>query len=176
MRRLLKYIIAGSVAAASAQAVAGGLPETKAVVDGADTSAASSVTTDISSSDTTSKNNMSSSGTSDTSGLTTVAETDLASSNSVTQDVTGGGVEQGNVETGAFVAIEDDPLIIDASAVMDGDGVGKIQVQWQISETGKEWYNLTGETRQSFTPREAHVGKRLRVELSYVDGLSLIHI
>ena len=69
-----------------------------------------------------------------------------------------------------FVAIEDDPLIIDASAVMDGDGVGKIQVQWQISETGKEWYNLTGETRQSFTPREAHVGKKLRVELSYVDG------
>ena len=60
------------------------------------------------------------------------------------QDVAEGGVDQGSVETGAFVAIEDDPLIIDASAVMDGDGVGKIQVQWQISETGKEWYNLTG--------------------------------
>ena len=170
MRRLLKYIIAGFVAAASAQAVAGGLPEPKAEVVETNTSTASSVTTDVSNPETINKNSGASSGTVDTSGLTTVAETDLGSSNSSTQDVSGSGVDQGNVETGAFVAIEDDPLIIDASAVMDGDGVGKIQVQWQISETGKEWYNLTGETRQSFTPREAHVGKKLRVELSYVDG------
>ena len=41
MRRLLKFIIAGSVAAASAQAVAGGLPETKANEDSAETSTAS---------------------------------------------------------------------------------------------------------------------------------------
>ncbi|MEK9924833.1 MAG: hypothetical protein VW736_04305, partial [Alphaproteobacteria bacterium] len=81
-----------------------------------------------------------------------------------------GGVDQGNVETGAFVAIEDDPLIVDASSIMDGDGVGTIQVQWQSSVDGVNWLNLTGEIRQSFTPREEHVGKRLRVELSYVDG------
>ena len=37
MRRLLRFIIAGSVAAASAQAVAGGLPETKANGDAAET-------------------------------------------------------------------------------------------------------------------------------------------
>ena len=59
--------------------------------------------------------------------MTTVAESDVGSSNNVTQKNADGGVDQGNVETGAFVAIEDDPLIIDASAVMDGDGVGKIQ-------------------------------------------------
>ncbi|MGB1962842.1 MAG: hypothetical protein ACPHUB_10250, partial [Candidatus Puniceispirillaceae bacterium] len=88
----------------------------------------------------------------------------------MTQDVAAGGVEQGNAEAGAFVAIEDDPLIIDASSVMDGDGVGSIQVQWQASSNNKDWLNLTGEVRQSFTPREEHVGKRLRVELSYVDG------
>ena len=73
-------------------------------------------------------------------------------------------------ETGSFVAIEDDPLIIDASSVVDGDGVGSMQVQWQISEDGTVWSNLSGEIRQSFTPRERHVGRRLRVQLSYVDG------
>ena len=74
------------------------------------------------------------------------------------------------VETGSFVAIEDDPLIIDASSVVDGDGVGSMQVQWQISEDGSIWSNLSGEIRQSFTPRERHVGRLLRVQLSYVDG------
>ena len=48
--------------------------------------------------------------------------------------------------------------------------LAKFQVQWQASSNNKDWYNLTGEVRQSFTPREEHVGKRLRVELSYVDG------
>ena len=48
MRRLLKFIIAGSVAAASAQAVAGGLPETKANGDSAETSTASTTAIDAS--------------------------------------------------------------------------------------------------------------------------------
>jgi hypothetical protein len=94
------------------------------------------------------------------SGTTSAAGTNGAS----------GGVAQGDVDAGAFVAIEDDPLIIDASSVMDGDGVGTIQVQWQSSSNNLDWLNLTGEIRQSFTPREEHVGMRLRVELSYVDG------
>ena len=170
MRRLLRFIIAGSVAAASAHAVAGGLPETKANGDAAETGTSSSITTDANNSYSINSQTVSSTSSGGSGGMTTVAESDVGSSNNVTQNAADGGVDQGNVETGAFVAIEDDPLIIDASAVMDGDGVGKIQVQWQISETGKEWYNLTGETRQSFTPREAHVGKKLRVELSYVDG------
>ena len=58
--------------------------------------------------------------------MTTVAESELLSNN-VAHKNADGGVDQDNVETGAFVAIEDDPLIIDASAVMDGDGVGKIR-------------------------------------------------
>jgi hypothetical protein len=45
-----------------------------------------------------------------------------------------------------------------------------MQVQWQISEDGTVWSNLSGEIRQSFTPRERHVGRMLRVQLSYVDG------
>ena len=78
--------------------------------------------------------------------------------------------DDGGVETASFIAIEDDPLIIDASSVVDGDGVGSMQVQWQISEDGSVWSNLSGEIRQSFTPRERHVGRLLRVQLSYVDG------
>jgi hypothetical protein len=87
-----------------------------------------------------------------------------------TGQTAGGGVDNGDVQTGSFIAIEDDPLIIDASSVVDGDGVGSMQVQWQISADGAAWSNLSGEIRQSFTPRERHVGRLLRVQLSYVDG------
>ena len=69
-----------------------------------------------------------------------------------------------------FIAIEDDPLIVDASAIMDDDGMGSVQVQWQISSDGNAWMNLTGAVQQSFTPREVHVGQQLRVQISYVDG------
>ena len=170
MRRLLKFIIAGSVAAGTAQAFAGGLPETKATGDSASTSTVSTTSIDTSGTTTASTDATSSAGSSGSDGTTATADSDLADASQASQDDTTGGVDQSDVEAGAFVAIEDDPLIIDASAVMDGDGVGKIQVQWQVSDSGSEWFNLTGETRQSFTPRELHVGKRLRVELSYVDG------
>ena len=98
-----------------------------------------------------------------TSSASTAAATETASAASASAGDEG-------VETGGFVAIEDDPLIIDASSVVDGDGVGSMQVQWQISEDGTVWSNLSGEIRQSFTPRERHVGRMLRVQLSYVDG------
>ncbi len=39
-----------------------------------------------------------------------------------------------------------------------------------MSDDGVAWSNLSGEIRQSFTPRERHVGRQLRVQLSYVDG------
>jgi hypothetical protein len=75
-----------------------------------------------------------------------------------------------NSNGSGFVAIEDDPLIVDASAIMDDDGMGNVQVQWQISSDGEAWMNLTGAVQQSFTPRESHVGQQLRVQISYVDG------
>ncbi len=170
MRRLLKFIIAGSIAAGTAQAVAGGLPEKKATNDTASSSTVSSSSMDTSGTATTLMEETYSSGSSGSEGTTTDADSELTDASQNSTEGATSDVDQGDLEAGAFVAIEDDPLIIDASAVMDGDGVGKIQVQWQISDTGKEWFNLTGETRQSFTPREVHVGKRLRVELSYVDG------
>jgi hypothetical protein len=78
--------------------------------------------------------------------------------------------KDGNVETAGFAAIEDVPLIIDLSSVTDSDGMGSGSVQWQISSDNKKWTNISGATNQSFTPREVHVGKRLRVAISYVDG------
>ena len=35
---------------------------------------------------------------------------------------------------------------------------------------GTSWKNISKEVSQSFTPREIHVGKKLRVVISYVDG------
>jgi hypothetical protein len=169
MRRLLKYVIVCSFAAASANAFAGGMPSngTDGETDGAGTESATTAST-TGAGTSASTNTTDTSGASGTSGAT--AANDTASSASSGSGSASGGVDQGNVETGAFVAIEDDPLIVDASSIMDGDGVGTIQVQWQSSVDGVNWLNLTGEIRQSFTPREEHVGKRLRVELSYVDG------
>ena len=168
MRRLLKYVIVCSFAAASANAFAGGMPSngTDGETDGAGTESATTAST-TGAGTSASTTTTGTSGASGTSGAT--AANDTASSASSGSGSASGGVDQGNVETGAFVAIEDDPLIVDASSIMDGDGVGTIQVQWQSSVDGVNWLNLTGEIRQSFTPREEHVGKRLRVELSYVD-------
>ena len=73
-------------------------------------------------------------------------------------------------ENTGFAAIEDVPLIIDLSSVTDADGMGTVSVQWQISNDNKKWTNISGATTQSFTPREIHVGSRLRVVISYVDG------
>ena len=75
-----------------------------------------------------------------------------------------------DIETAGFAAIEDVPLIIDLSSVTDSDGMGSVSVQWQISSDNKKWTNISGATNQSFTPREIHVGSRLRVAISYVDG------
>ena len=78
--------------------------------------------------------------------------------------------QDNNVETAGFAAVEDEPLIVDLSSVVDSDGMGSVGVQWQISTNGKSWTNISRATSQSFTPREIHVGKKLRVVISYVDG------
>ena len=97
-------------------------------------------------------------------------QTESASTNASDQGESDQGTsDQGATATG-FIAIEDDPLVVDVSAIMDDDGMGNIQVQWQISDNGISWRNLPGVIQQSFTPREEHVNKVLRVQISYVDG------
>ena len=162
MRRLWTYFIVGSIMTAGSTAFAGGLPAS-------DNAAATAGSTAQS---TTAETTAASGNASTGSAATTVAASTAAADTGTTtaQQVAQAPASNDGVETGSFVAIEDDPLIIDASSVVDGDGVGSMQVQWQISEDGTVWSNLSGEIRQSFTPRERHVGRRLRVQLSYVDG------
>ena len=162
MRRLWTYFVVGSNMTAGSAAFAGGLPAS-------DNAAATAGSTAQS---TTAEATTASSSASTASAVSTTATASNADNTATTtaQQVAQAPASNDGVETGSFVAIEDDPLIIDASSVVDGDGVGSMQVQWQISEDGAIWSNLSGEIRQSFTPRERHVGRRLRVQLSYVDG------
>ena len=162
MRRLWTYFIVGSILTAANTAFGGGLPES----DNAATTSGSTAqsTTAVS----TAASRSASTGSADTSAAASTAVTNTGTATA--QKVAQAAASNDGVETGSFIAIEDDPLIIDASSVVDGDGVGSMQVQWQISDDGAIWGNLSGEIRQSFTPRERHVGRRLRVQLSYVDG------
>ena len=162
MCRLWTYFIVGSILTTANTAFAGGLPDSENAATTSGSTAQS--TTAVS----TAATRSGSTGSADTSAVasTTIANTGTTTTEQVAQAP---GSNDG-VETGSFIAIEDDPLIIDASSVVDGDGVGSMQVQWQISDDGAVWGNLSGEIRQSFTPRERHVGRRLRVQLSYVDG------
>jgi len=170
MRRLWTYFIVGTIATAGGTAFAGGLPGSDSTASGGSTEQATAEAPAATAS--ADSGSAAASGTSQTasSAASTAAATDTSGTTQTASAASDAASDDGGVETGSFVAIEDDPLIIDASSVVDGDGVGSMQVQWQISETGDVWSNLSGEIRQSFTPRERHVGRYLRVQLSYVDG------
>ena len=173
MRRLWISLIAGTALSAGGTAFAGGLPGSNAASTATGgstaqaTAAPATTVAETTVAETTVAETTAAATTTGAAGQT--ASTEMASADSTSQAASGG-VDNGDVETGSFIAIEDDPLIIDASSVVDGDGVGSMQVQWQIATDGTDWSNLSGEIRQSFTPRERHVGKLLRVQLSYVDG------
>jgi len=165
MQQMMSFLVVGVFALGVQSAIAGGLPVTKsadATSAGSGTTQASATTSTNSAANDTSA---SSSSNNATGSNTTSTETDATATQSA-EAAAGDETENGAV----FVAIEDDPLIVDASAIMDDDGMGNVQVQWQISKDGETWMNLTGAVHQSFTPREAHVGQRLRVQISYVDG------
>ena len=166
MRRLWTYFFVGSILTAGSAALAGGLPASDSDTSASAGSTAQATTAAASTAATTTASSAS------TTDIGSNAGTSSASTAAATETTSAASASAGDegVETGGFVAIEDDPLIIDASSVVDGDGVGSMQVQWQISEDGTVWSNLSGEIRQSFTPRERHVGRMLRVQLSYVDG------
>ena len=146
MRQLLKSLVVGAVAVSAQNAFAGGLPESSST----GSAAATSINT----------------------GSIASGATNSAASTAASPSTSSGSARSSSAQnSGAgFIAIEDDPLIVDASAIMDDDGMGNVQVQWQISSDGAAWMNLTGAVQQSFTPRETHVGQQLRVQISYVDG------
>jgi len=91
-------------------------------------------------------------------------------SDEATQSSYSGQDQQQQGGNDSFDAIEDDELVIDTQSLADGDGLGSIQVQWQISDDGSNWLIIPGAIQDSFTPRDSEVGKYLRVQISYVDG------
>ena len=73
-------------------------------------------------------------------------------------------------DDGAVDVLEDEPLIADLTSIIDKDGIGEVNVVWKISNDGNSYRSIPGATNQSFTPRQEHVGKTLRVVLTYLDG------
>jgi hypothetical protein len=147
------FVALALVSLSSTVVLAGGVPEPEATESD---SATTSVTTGVTQTSTTETPSSTATETS-ASGATASTETEQAAA-------------EPEAEEPGFIAIEDDPLIVDASAIMDDDGMGEVTVQWQISSNNGDWMNISGATQQSFTPREIHVGKRLRVVITYVDG------
>ena len=168
MLKRVGLFITGVSFLATGSCLAGGDPDLKAEEVAASTpNGAATATTNASASAgsgansgsaaaTTSTNSSSNSGAA-SSGNNSSGNSSSGSTNSAQQD-------------DSFDAIENDELVIDVESLADGDGLGSIQVQWQISEDGSNWMIIPGAIQSSFTPRDSEVGRYLRVQISYVDG------
>ena len=155
-------IVAGASLAMMSCAIAGGDPDAKADASAASTQAASTEQSNTSAQAST--NNAAASSNSASSSATQTAQASQTSQTSQSSQSYQGGGDQG------FEAVENDELVIDTASLADGDGLGSIQVQWQISDDGDNWMVLPGAIQPRFVPRDAEVGKFLRVQISYVDG------
>jgi hypothetical protein len=156
MLKRTSLIVAGVSLAMMSCAIAGGDPGTSANASGSGTN--SSLGSNVAD------------GTAQAadSGQNTTAASNTAT-NSGSQSSPGGPKEESKEDKG-FEAVENDELVIDTDSLADRDGMGSIQVQWQISDDGDNWMVLPGAIQPRFVPRDAEVGKFLRVQISYVDG------
>ena len=66
--------------------------------------------------------------------------------------------------------LEDQTLILDAEDIIDEDGIGHLNFQWQVQTATGRWVMADKGTAQAFTPRQKHVGKLLRAKIEYLDG------
>jgi hypothetical protein len=78
--------------------------------------------------------------------------------------------------TGGNGPMEDQPLVIDVSNLYDEDGLGDLTMQWQVRLPSGGWQTIDSATSQSFTPRQNHVGRALRVVIQYVDGEGTLEV
>jgi hypothetical protein len=78
--------------------------------------------------------------------------------------------------TGGNGPMEDQPLVIDVSNLYDEDGLGDLTMQWQVRLPSGGWQTIDGATSQSFTPRQNHVSRALRVVIQYVDGEGTLEV
>ena len=155
MLKRTSFIVAGASLAIMSCAIAGGDPDANANASGTNNTSSAQTTTSSGSA----QAGDSSQGTSTATNMTT-------NSGSTSQNEASA---EGRNEQG-FEAVENDELVIDTNSLADRDGMGSIQVQWQISDDGDNWMVLPGAIQPRFVPRDAEVGKFLRVQISYVDG------
>ena len=155
MLKRTSFIVAGASLAIMSCAIAGGDPDANANASGTNNTSSAQTTTSSGSA----KAVDSSQGTSTAANMST-------NSGSTSQNEASA---EGRNEQG-FEAVENDELVIDTNSLADRDGMGSIQVQWQISDDGDNWMVLPGAIQPRFVPRDAEVGKFLRVQISYVDG------
>ncbi|MBI5900981.1 MAG: hypothetical protein HZB40_17390, partial [Rhodocyclales bacterium] len=84
-----------------------------------------------------------------------------------------GAASEDSLPTGTLAlvgnAIQGEVLTI-SNTLADLDGLGTIGYQWQSSIDGSAWEVMADATADSFTLTEAHVGKSVRVQASFVDG------
>jgi len=126
---------------------------------------------ETSSSETTSSTVQSSNETTETSNSVSGTSENNSSSSQSSEDITSSSSsDDAQTSSNSFIAIEDEPLIIDVSGISDSDGVGKIYVQWQKETSDSRWIDIFGATQQSFTPRQVHVGQTLRVQITFLDN------
>jgi hypothetical protein len=126
---------------------------------------------ETSSSETTSSAVQSSNETNETSNSVSGTSENNSSSSQSSEDITSSSSsDDAQTSSNSFIAIEDEPLIIDVSGISDSDGVGKIYVQWQKETSDSRWIDIFGATQQSFTPRQVHVGQTLRVQITFLDN------
>ena len=77
----------------------------------------------------------------------------------------------GKISDDSFEAFEDEPILIDISALLDPDRIGLTTLQWEVDRLdGQGWMPMSGANSPVFIPRQEHVGHSLRAQLSYTDG------
>ena len=81
-----------------------------------------------------------------------------------------------NQTDGGNGPMEDQPLVIDVSNLYDEDGLGDLTMQWQVQLPSGSWQTIDSATSQSFTPRQNHVARSLRVVIQYVDGEGTLEV
>ena len=128
-------------------------------------------TTETSSSETSSSVTQTSNETAETSNTVSGTSENNSSNTQNSENATSNSSsDDSQTSSNSFIAIEDEPLIIDVSGISDSDGVGKIYVQWQKETSDGRWIDIFGATQQSFTPRQVHVGQTLRVQITFLDN------
>jgi len=107
-------------------------------------------------------------------GSSTVVEDSSSSSSTAsesTSTATATALTDGLNTNDGFEAVEDDPILIDISALLDPDRIGLTTLQWEVDKLdGQGWMSISGANSPVFIPRQEHVGNSLRALLSYTDG------